>query len=98
MKAVGTVSGLFCDEIAENTSMKKMCSNDNQEDSVCTFLCHQTKSGIGMGSQDLGSHKTLNIYHKTFIISLLLLTKLESTIVFVVDLGAKIIGLVLLII
>ena len=62
MKAVGTVSGLFCDEIAENTSMKKMCSNDNQEDSVCTFLCHQTKSGIGMGSQDLGSHKTLNIY------------------------------------
>lgn len=52
VKAVGTVSGLFCDDIAENPSMRKICSNDNEEDSVCTFLCHQTKSGIGMGSQD----------------------------------------------
>lgn len=50
-KAVGTVSGLFCDEIKENPSMKMMCSNGAGEDSVCTFLCHQTRTGIGMGSQ-----------------------------------------------
>ena len=50
-RAVGTVSGLFCDEIPSNASMKKICSNENGEDSVCTFLCHQTRSGIGMGSQ-----------------------------------------------
>lgn len=50
-KSLGTISGLRCPTLEAPTATKMVCTKENAEDSVCTILCHKTKSGLGMGSQ-----------------------------------------------
>ena len=50
-RVIQTAKGLDCEPLQPNSNLRMICTDEFNEDSVCTLLCHQTRSGIGMGSQ-----------------------------------------------
>ena len=50
-KSLGTITGLRCKPLAQPPGTRMMCSNGISEDSICTVICDEIKSGFGMGSQ-----------------------------------------------
>ena len=50
-RVIQTAKGLDCEPLQPSSNLRMICTDEFNEDSVCTLLCHQTRSGIGMGSQ-----------------------------------------------
>ena len=46
-RVIQTAKGLDCEPLQPNSNLRMICTNEFNEDSVCTLLCHQTRSGIG---------------------------------------------------